>query len=236
MSNMQYDFSTNPNPAIQIIEIGNERQPVVVIDGMMRNPKSVVDFAAAEVQFAPPRMHYPGLQAPIPQAYVGNIYNAILPLIRDVFHINVNPLKAGCFFALATTPRDQLTVQQRLPHVDTAKPNDLAILHYLCDSSHGGTGMYRHRATGYETLDFEKAERHLQMVLKDLEENGPLPAEYVTGSNRIYEQFADFEAKFDRVLIYRSRVLHSASIRPTATLSPDPRLGRLTVNTFLTYP
>ena len=43
------------------------------------------------------------------------------------------------------------------------------------------------------------------------------------------------DAVFDRVLIYRSRVLHSGQIDPTVGLSADPARGRLTANIFLNY-
>src|SRR5258708_39107263 len=108
---------------------------------------------------------------------------------------------------MAPTRPEQLNIGQRLPHIDTPNPHQIAILHYLCDASHGGTAFYRHRATGYESCDEQQFMRVVQQLQKDAEENGPLPPQYIAGSNRVYEQTANLDAKFNRLLIYRSRVL-----------------------------
>jgi len=62
-----------------------------------------------------------------------------------------------------------------------------------------------------------------------------LPANYITGSNRIYEQTAQVDAKFDRALVYRSQRLSFCSHQSDRDFSPDPRVGRLTANTFLHF-
>ena len=40
---------------------------------------------------------------------------------------------------------------------------------------------------------------------------------------------------FNRLVVYRSHMLHSGRIPPGAELSDDPRRGRLTANIFVTY-
>jgi hypothetical protein len=57
----------------------------------------------------------------------------------------------------------------------------------------------------------------------------------MSGDDDLYQEVARVEAKFNRMLIYRSRVLHSANVNIAKGLSSDPRIGRLTANTFLTY-
>ncbi|WP_260583889.1 DUF6445 family protein [Sphingopyxis sp. PET50] len=41
------------------------------------------------------------------------------------------------------------------------------------------------------------------------------------------------EARYNRALLYPSALLHSGAIGADAPLSPDPRVGRLTVTAFL---
>ena len=53
------------------------------------------------------------------------------------------------------------------------------------------------------------------------------------GHAEAFERTATFDASFNRMLIYRGANLHSGRIPATCNLSPDPKLGRLTVNTFL---
>ena len=51
----------------------------------------------------------------------------------------------------------------------------------------------------------------------------------------MFERIADYEAVFNRMLVYRSRNLHSASLAPSFVGSADPRTGRLTLNLFLHF-
>jgi len=60
-------------------------------------------------------------------------------------------------------------------------------------------------------------------------------ASYIVGDTELYQQTAAFEAAFDRLLVYRSRSLHSGQIRSAEALSDDPRAGRLTANIFVNY-
>ena len=147
---------------------------------------------------------------------------------------DARPGSASCNLSLVTLRPEQLNLAQRLPHVDTVDPLQIAFLHYLCEPRFGGTAFYRHRATGFETLTPERLATHKRALDTELAEAAP-GAGYITGDTALYEQTAAFEAAFDRMLIYRSRVFHSGQINPDAGLSPDPRVGRLTANIFLTY-
>ena len=49
-----YDFSLNPAPAVSVLAVGDEAEPVLVADGVMRTPGALVDYAAREVSFQPP--------------------------------------------------------------------------------------------------------------------------------------------------------------------------------------
>jgi hypothetical protein len=73
------------------------------------------------------------------------------------------------------------------------------------------------------------------LVDHDIAANGSFPAGYVGSEHRLYEQTARFEAKFNRVLVYRSQVLHSGLIGAQTILDPNPRVGRLTTNTFVQF-
>jgi hypothetical protein len=232
---MEYDFSPNPNATTQVLHVGNEKQPVLIVDDCLLHPQSAVEYAATSVQFSPPKQMYPGIVGPAPRQYAMSLLNVIALKLRDTFNVPIEQAQVNSFFAITTTPPAQLNVGQRLPHIDTPNPNQIAVLHYLCDPSQGGTAFYRHRATGYESCTAEQFMEIVKLLEQDAAANGPLPPEYLTTSNRVYEQTASVDAKFNRVLIYRSRVLHSGSISGQANLSPDPRVGRLTVNTFLAF-
>ncbi len=233
---MEYDFSANENFSVETHHIGRERQPLLLVDNFLRDPDSIVRYAAAENQFIPANTMYPGVVAPVPDAYVNAMVDALVPRIADVFGVKADTVYLmNCFFAIVTFQPEKLHFRQRLPHVDLPYPGQLAILHYLCDSFQGGTGFYRHRATGYESLNEEQNRQYEAHNVQDLARYGPNPAQYINADDRLFEQTAHFEAKFNRLLIYRGNILHSGMIDSKTKLDPNPRVGRLTSNTFLRF-
>lgn len=232
-----FDFSLAPAPDISVRRVGDEAEPVMIVDGVMRAPQALVDYAAGETFAVPPggENFYPGVLAPAPLTYVETLCRALAPAIVEAFGLERVKLSAAtCNYSLVTLPPERLNTAQRLPHVDTEDPLQFAVLHYLCDAPFGGTAFYRHRATGFETLRPERVARYKVVLAEELAAAPPPPA-YINGDTAQHERIGEVEAKFDRVAVYRSRLLHSGLIAPDAPLSADPRKGRLTANVFLNF-
>lgn len=208
------------------------------IDGAIESPEALVSIAAGDATFgdaAEGENFYPGRLAPAPLEYVSGLVRALDPLIRDGFGLTGVALgHASCNFSLVTLPPERLKPAQRIPHVDTVDPLQLAILHYLCDPQLGGTAFYRHRATGFETLTAERLDRYRNVLDAELQ-SAPAPPAYIDGDTPQFTRTRLVDAAFNRVVVYRSRTLHSGHIPHPAALSSDPRKGRLTANIFLTY-
>ncbi len=232
-----YDFSLNGRLDVSLDRIGEEREPVLVLDDVLARPQALVDYAAQEVRFAPvwgPQGGYPGIRAPAPLNYVESLVRSLSPVIEKAFGLErVRLANAECNFSLVTLPPDRLAPLQRIPHADTADPLQFALLHYLCDARFGGTAFYRHRATGFETLTPERIVVYEQARNSELADG--TDSAYITGDHPHYLQTATFEARPNRVIVYRSRTLHSGQIEDPAGLSEDPRRGRLTANIFINY-
>lgn len=225
-------------PRISAVQVGQEREPVVIVDNAVADPARLVDCAAIDAVFAPPsegRNFYPGVLAPAPLDYVGSVVRALDPVIREAFDLGTVKLgRATCNFSIVTTPPPALKPAQRLPHVDTVDPLQFAVLHYLCAPEFGGTGFYRHRSTGFETLTPDRLARYEAALALEQREYAPAGA-YVVGDTPLFQQTHSIDAAFNRLIVYRSRLLHSGEIDSTAGLSADPRQGRLTANIFVTY-
>lgn len=230
-------FNVNPARTVQTVRIGNKRNPVIVIDNILDEPDTLVEFAATAARFVVPQNWYPGLRAePLPEPYVIEVIRALHPIIGEVFDLPTDGgVQANTYFGLATLAPEKLSLLQRLPHFDTQNPRQIALLHYLCDKSHGGTSFFRHRSTGIESIAEDGARAYFSAINAELARNGPRPARYMSGDDDMFEAAARFDAKFNRMLIYRSCFLHSADINTAMGLSSDPRIGRLTANIFLTY-
>jgi hypothetical protein len=233
---MSYDATPNEKFPVQTVFVGREQQPALIVDDYLRDPDSVIRFAVNEARFRPSPVYYPGVVAATPAPYLEALALRLRPLIAQTFGVNPGTAEIlSHFFAIVTLPPEKLTPLQLVPHVDDFHPHQIAILHYLCTGDQGGTAFFRHRATGYESLDAERFAEIVALNEKDIAANGPLPARYVDADNRLFEQTARIEPRLNRLLIYRSRVLHSGLIGPQTRLSPDPRVGRLTTNTFIRF-
>jgi hypothetical protein len=232
-----HDFALNRAPTMSLRHIGEEREPLLQIDGLLQEPQALVDYAATEGRFAPaygPGGGYPGIRSPAPLDYVEAVVRAVDPLVREGFGLDRVALgKAECNLSLVTLPAETLVAAQREPHVDTSDPLQFAFLHYLCPASYGGTAFYRHRGTGFETLTPERLDAY--EAARERERPAEAAMGYIASDTGAFLQTAAVDAMFNRLVIYRSRVLHSGRIAPGAALSPDPRQGRLTANIFLTY-
>ena len=218
--------------------LGDEREPLLLIDNAVERPQDLVAVAAEDAAFDTPAAgenFYPGRLAPAPLPYVSALVRALDPLIRDGYGLsNVRLGRASCNCALANLPPERLTRAQRIPLVDTVDPLQFAILHYLCGPAFGGTAFYRHRQTGFETLTPERLQPY-QAALDEELANAPPPPAYIAGDTAQFERTRLVDAAFNRVVVYRSRLLHSGWIPDATALSADPRRGRLTANIFLTY-
>jgi hypothetical protein len=234
-SQANYEFGLNRRLAVSLERIGEEQEPVLIIEDVLADPSALVDYAAREVTFAPvwgPKGGYPGIRAPAPLNYVERLVRALSPTIERAFGLEQVALaRAECNFSLVTLTPDSLAPLQRIPHADTSDPLQFALLHYLCEPRFGGTAFYRQRATGFETLRPERMDAYERAREQEL---ATAPA-YIAGDSGAYLQTAAFEARPNRAIIYRSRTLHSGQISDPSLLSDDPRRGRLTANIFVNY-
>ncbi|MEG3125517.1 DUF6445 family protein [Sphingomonas sp. GB1N7] len=219
-------------PEIVARRIGTEQQPIVIVDGFHPDPDALRQFAQ-KTPFAAAQRNYPGIRARLPADYFARVRPVLTTILSGVFgHAGAIDL-IDASFSIVTTPPSDLTVAQRLPHVDAVQPGRIALVHYLAPESDDGTAFFRHRASGFETIDAARSTDYLARLNGELRESGePSPA-YPGGSTPLFERIADVEARYNRAVIYRSALLHSGAISPHAPLSADPVTGRLTVTAFL---
>lgn len=217
-------------PDIVARRIGSEGQPIAIVDGFHPDP-DMLRAAALTAKFEPGRHHYPGIRAALPADYFARVRPALVPVLREVLGVSgVDLLDAS--FSIVTTPPGELGVEQRLPHVDAVQPGRIALVHYLAPAGGDGTGFFRHRATGFETIDAARSPGYLATLNAELRADPPAAA-YPFGDTGLFERIAHVEARYNRAVIYRSALLHSGVISPGAVLGADPATGRLTVTAFL---
>ncbi len=235
---MEKTFAIRMPPAIQSLTIGEHQ--VIVIDDFLQDPHAMVEAATQSPFAAYPgsdsRKGYPGIRAEVPPDYSRNLTGLLEPLIKLNFGVP-QPLKirkSNCAFSLTTTLAHALGPLQCTPHFDASTPHHMAVLLYLCDERHGGTGFYRHNATGLQQITENVGERYLDTYYQEINEHPPAQR-YFDDSNTQFTFLGMIPAKFNRLVVYRGSLLHSACINPALSIDSDPRTGRLTVNTFYDF-
>jgi hypothetical protein len=218
---------------VHLRHVGKERQPLLVVDDVLADPDAMIAAAREAEFYTPPHTHYPGLNAPLPEAYYRTVVTALRGPIAAAFGLSsAAVLKYFGFFALATTGVAEAEPIQKIPHHDGPDPGRLAMVHYLCRGDHGGTGFFRHKATGFESVDQARHDPYVAIAKAQLAAAGVGGAAFAGADMADYELIDQAECVFNRLVIYRNHVLHSALLSPRGAAA-DPGLGRLTANGFI---
>ena len=219
-------------PKIEIHRHGREQEPVIVIDDYARDPEQLIAEAAA-LAYRPIGPAFPGVRAEAPTALAAAIRDSLAELIGRTFGLDEPLNRMECYFSLITTPPDQLQLIQRLPHFDGRGRTRIAVLHHLARAERGGTAFYRHRSTGFETMDEVRLPAYNRAVNAEFHRLGLPAAGYMGEDSPIWEQIARHPARFNRLLVYRGNTLHAADVPPDLPLTSDPRTGRFSINSFI---
>jgi hypothetical protein len=228
------NLELHPDLSVSQLAIGAERAPLLVIDNFVANAEALVEDARARA-FTVRSQYFPGIRAEAPPAYQQLLLTRASSLL-DRFDMPEGKLSLSmCHYSLITTPAQELAPLQRIPHVDSFAKSGLATIHYLFKAKYGGTAFYRHRRTGFETIDESRRETYAR-ALYDEHSGGAMPApEYINGDTDLFEQIAKQDGVFNRLLIYRRNSLHSGCIEAGFVPDPNPSTGRLSINSFIDW-
>jgi hypothetical protein len=218
---------------VRLEHVGAERQPLMIVDDVLADPQAMIDAAREAKFYVPHHTNYPGINAPVPQSYYLTVITALRGPIEAAFGVPHSAyLSYFGFFALATVGAYDAQPIQKIPHRDSPDPNRLAMVHYLCRGGFGGTGFFRHRATGFESVDASRQADYESAARRELDGMPPGTSGFIPAQTRNYQLIGQSEAVFNRLIVYRSHVLHSALLADGAG-SADPTVGRLTANGFI---
>lgn len=222
----------HPYITIKVLTIGAEKGPLLVIDNVT-DADALVTMAAS-LPFTPTAQYFPGIRAPAPPEYQQLVASHLAKTLAKYFQLQGTSLRfTMCHYSLVTTPPANLSIPQRIPHVDSLGKDGLATIHYLFKKNLGGTAFYRHRSTGFEFVDESRQGVYLQALGR--ETGGPEgpAAEYINGDTALFEQIARQDGVYNRMLVYRRNSLHSGCIGADFVPDPNPLSGRLSINSFI---
>ena len=234
LNNEQLNLQKHPDFRFQVVPIGNEAQPLVIVDNFISEPDALINHAC-ELQYNSDRTYYPGVRTQAPASYFKVMYDVLARIIFNVFKLPDNCVNTvAADFSIVTKPPQQLHVRQRIPHFDSNRPYEIAMIHFLCSESFGGTSFYRHKSTSYEYVDEQRRQPFMDVLERECQMAEP-PAQYINGDSELFERILSCDVKFNRLLIYRSTSLHSGNISSEYSFDPNPKSGRLTVTSFLLH-
>ena len=212
--------------------IGKERNPVVIIDDFAPDLQAM-RAEARNLNFVPvPDQYYPGSRAEAPSSYFDEVGPKIKAALGEFYgckHLQVQRI----LYSLASTLTTELRPEQRLPHYDTLFENYYAAVHFLCPKEFGGTAFFRHRATGFETINAARHAAYAENLETEIAALHDAAPAYPTGDNSAFEHLATIDAHPNRVVLFRGNSFHSGAVSNTLALPSDPMTGRLTVVSFL---
>lgn len=217
---------------VRVCRQGNQGQPVIVIDDFAADPDRMVEEARG-LDWRPIGPYFPGVRHPTPQAMVAEARERLMGLIQEVFGLTDPLNRIESYYSLVTTPADKLQPLQRLPHFDGLGAQRIAMVHHLSRAERGATAFFRHRSTGFETMDAERLPAYNRAVNQEIMRLGMPQARYLDGDTPIYERIGRHEARYNRLLIYRGNTLHGAEAPDALPLTDDPATGRFSINTFI---
>ena len=220
------------NTKYTVEKIGNEKFPVVVIDDFSENADALRE-TGLKSKYSPGGRHYPGLRSPASAIYLKPQNDLLQTIISDVFNFQNGAAITECNYSIVTTQPEALTPIQRIPHFDGTAPDNLALLHYLCDTAEGGTSFYRHRRTGFEAITQDRLRAYDSALRAEIKKYGMPEARYFSGSNDMFEQIGHVKAKFNRMVIYNGLHLHSGKINKPENIGGTIENARMTLNTFM---
>jgi hypothetical protein len=223
----------HPGMRVEKRTLGNEGAPLLVIDNLVADPERLVSRAERR-SFDAESEYFPGPRTRAPAMFEPFLESVLNPLLPEHFGMRPGRFRFPmCHYSLVATPPEQLRFLQRVPHIDSVGTDGLATVLYLFHGRWGGTAFYRHRQTGFESIDKLRWETYFRRL--EAESHGvdaPRPG-YINGSTALFEQIARVDGVFNRLLVYRQSSLHSACIDDGDVPPADPRLGRLSINTFI---
>ncbi|MBU2887854.1 hypothetical protein KO507_18970 [Gilvimarinus agarilyticus] len=219
-----------------ILLVGQSKTPVIVIDDFGDSLHGLRVVAQDYARFTPAQGGYPGCRAVLPSSYGSAVLSVLQPLIQSVYSLP-DTAQGRCyqqFFSLVTKRPSELSTLQRLPHFDSDVSRYFAVMHYLGDGDFGGTGFFRHKASGVERVKPDNRSVFIESVRGELKQSEPAH-EYIAGSNDRFEMTASVEYRVNRLMVYPGNLLHSGLINTATDINHCPLTGRLTANIFVDF-
>ncbi|MBU2587237.1 MAG: hypothetical protein KJ872_03905 [Alphaproteobacteria bacterium] len=218
-------------PSVEVIELPGADCPIAIVDGFAAAPERWRDQAVGD-GYDYRGDFYPGQRKPVDPAYFGDIGQRLGLIMRSVFGCEKSLRVDRALYSLVSTAPDQLSLAQRIPHIDDVAPGSYAMVHYLAHTPFGGTAFYRHLSTGFAQIAAEQHRQYMEALEVDLDANGRPAPGYIAGDTPAFSQIGKVDFVYNRAVIYPGNLLHCSIVSTAVNHPGDPLTGRLTIAGF----
>lgn len=229
-------YQLNKNYKVQVINIESIDENIIIIDDFLSHLQGVYHFASNVAYFQPIGTDgtlYPGKRDEMPAPYYRVFEQLLQSLITDgvIDSGNNNLYLHKCKLSVVTQSANDLHVMQRMPHIDSTDDKTFAAVHYLSSKEWGGTGIYKYKPTNTIKITAEN-QNIVHDIIKNVQQHESTHQGYLDESTELFEKVIDIEAKPNRVVLYKSNLLHSAALKNNLPYSQDIKNSRLSISSF----
>jgi hypothetical protein len=229
-------FEICDDTTVRCFSIGNEKEPLVIVDSFMRGIDQIKYYAIENHQFHLSESYYPGIRMPVSMDYTVALAKHLGLYIKKFFGCDMSYVtKAVSNYSIVTKSACDLDLLQRIPHFDSPSKQGLAAVHYLMDAPNSGTALFRHKHSGYEYIDSVRFPAYMARIQERYPSSSMYPTGYILGSTDEFEEILRIPAKYNRLVLYRGTSLHSGVIPKDYNFDPNPATGRLTLTSFYEF-
>ena len=234
MSDSPWRF--NPQPRVQALDFAGGLR-CLVVDDALADPAALREFAAANRErFKPAQLNaFPGLEWPAEPGLETALTEFFRQHVRPLMPVR-RLLRMNARFGLVSLAPHALSPPQWIPHrdggwVEPKQAIAASVLYLFEDEALGGTSFYvpKQPAASVGWLQHAAALLEPKAFARESGLERGYPAE-----SKWFQRVGVVPPRFNRMLFYDGRQLHSGDIAAPERLSTDPRDGRLTLNGFFT--
>lgn len=229
-------YALNPDFKVEIIHLDCINEDVIVVDNFLKSLTPIIHFASDVAYFEPVGSDgtlFPGKRDVMPEPYY-RVFTELLMLLqaRNVFNLEKKELYLHrCKLSFVTQKPQELSILQRMPHIDSTDDNTFAGVHYITAKESNGTAIYRYIPENLIKITHEK-QHLLHDVIKQTKKHASEHWGYLNRNTSLFEQVLTIKAKANRVVLYKSNLLHSANLDNNQVYTPNVCTGRLSISCF----
>ena len=225
----------NPRAQVEVVPIDATHACYVVDDALAEPERWVARAAEHRDAFEDsPHNAYPGPELRMPAQVTARLDVFFAEHVRARLGVR-RTIRSHSRLALATRAPHELDPRQWICHRDRLgmSPVECAsasVLYLFRDVRLGGTSFFapRRPIAEIERLVDDSASMRREVFAARY----GIAAGYLTASNAWFEKLATIPPRFNRLIFYDGSLFHGSDIAEPSLLSPDPRVGRLTLNGF----